>query len=302
MVFTRLAALPVALSVAALALVAGCSSSGGSNNAAASAEYYVSIGDSYAAGFQPTAHGKGSTTRNGFAYQLTTDATAKGYHLTLENFGCAGATTTSLLKTPGCDAANLGPGAKSYGQQTQAAAAEAFLRAHAGHISLITVSIGGNDITACGQAADPTTCVATSLATVKANLTTLMTGLRAATGTATPIVGITYPDVLLADYLAKDAKTKGLATLSVLAFKSLINPALQGIYTAAGAKFADVTAATGAYGSMTATTTDPTFGSIPTPVAKVCELTFMCQFADIHPRTAGYALIAHLVLDELPTR
>src|SRR6185503_12761987 len=132
MVFTRVAAFLVTIA----ALVSGCSSSGGSAKSAPK-EYYVSIGDSYAAGFQPTAHGKGSTTRNGFAYQLTTDAAAKGYHLTLQNFGCAGATTTSILKTPGCDAANLGPGAQIYGTQTQAAAAEAFLRAHAGHIALV---------------------------------------------------------------------------------------------------------------------------------------------------------------------
>jgi len=297
MVFTRAAALVIVTA----GLVAGCSSSGGSGKAAPK-DYYVSIGDSYAAGFQPTAHGKGSTTRNGFAYQLTTAASAKGYHLTLQNFGCAGATTTSVLKTPGCDAANLGPGAQSYGQQTQAVAAEAFLRAHAGHIGLVTVSIGGNDITACGQAANPTTCVATSLQTVKTNLTTLMTGLRAAAGASTPIVGITYPDVLLADYLAKDAQTKSLATLSVLAFRSLINPAFQGVYTASGAKFVDVTAAMGAYGSMSAMTTVPGYGSLPVPVAKICQLTYMCQFADIHPRTAGYAQIAQLVLATLPTK
>ena len=34
---------------------------------------------------------------------------------------------------------------------------------------------------------------------------------------------------------------------------------------------------------------------MPVPVAKVCQLTFYCQFQDIHPRTNGYALIANLV-------
>jgi hypothetical protein len=164
------------------------------------------------------------------------------------------------------------------------------------------VSIGGNDVTACGLAANPTSCVITALTTVKKNLTTLMTGLRAAAGASTPIVGITYPDVLLADYLSTDPTTKGLAALSVVAFKSLINPALQGVYSSAGAKFADVTAATGAYGSMTATTSVAGLGTLPVPVAKVCQLTFMCQFQDIHPRTVGYAMIAHLILASLPAR
>ena len=306
--------------VAGLA-VAGCSSSsshptgsqtsrtssgattahGASSAAAASPTYYVSIGDSYAAGYQPTGKGQGATTRNGFAYQVVTGATAKGYHFTLANFGCAGATTTSVIKTAGCDAADLGPGASDYSPQTQAAAAEAFLRAHAGHVGLVTVSIGGNDVTACGAAADPTTCVVAALATVKTNLATLMTGLRAAAGASTPIVGITYPDVLLADDLLPDAASKSLASLSVLAFKSLINPALQGVYAASGATFGDVTAATGAYGSLTDMTTVAGYGSIPTPVAKICQLTFMCQYIDIHPRTPGYALIAGLILATLPS-
>lgn len=305
MLFTRCRT--AVLLVAAPALLAACSSSVHSAPKSSASpqfpvQYYVSVGDSYAAGYQPTAQGKGGTTSNGFAYQLTTAAVAKGYHFTLRNFGCAGATTTSILEAPGCAAQNLGPGATSYAAQPQAAAVEAFLRAHRGQIGLITVSIGGNDITACGRATNPTACVLTALGTVKKNLTTLMTSLRAAAGTSTPIVGITYPDVLLADYLSKDPTTKSLAPLSVVAFKSLVNPALQGVYTAAGAKFADVTAATGAYGPMTATTSVAGLGTLPVPVAQVCELTFMCEFQDIHPRTTGYALIARLILDLLPKR
>ncbi len=38
------------------------------------------------------------------------------------------------------------------------------------------------------------------------------------------------------------------------------------------------------------------------PVAKVCQLTFFCQYHDIHPRTAGYRVIAELVVDALPKR
>ena len=60
-------------------------------------KYYVSLGDSYAAGWQATGHGSGHTTTNGFAYQLASEAAGKGYHLTLQNFGCAGATTRSIF-------------------------------------------------------------------------------------------------------------------------------------------------------------------------------------------------------------
>ncbi len=56
--------------------------------------YYVSLGDSYAVGYQPT---KGATPGYGTYVAKHTD-------LTLANFGCAGATTTSLLTTVGCPA------------------------------------------------------------------------------------------------------------------------------------------------------------------------------------------------------
>lgn len=264
-------------------------------------QYYVSIGDSYAAGYQPTGKSAGKTTRNGFAYQLVSQARAKGYDLSLVNFGCAGATTASVLKTAGCEARNLGPGASSY-SATQAAAAEQFLRAHRADVALITVSLGGNDVTACASSSDPVSCVGSAITTIKTNLTTLVKGLRAAAGPKVRMVGITYPDVLLGDELSQNAKLRSIAGLSVTAFQALINPGLQTAYQAGNAQFVDVTKATGAYGSMSQKTTLAPYGSIPEPVAKICTLTFYCQYGDIHPRTNGYAVIATLIAGLLPTR
>ena len=91
-------------------------------------------------GYQP---GWGATT--GY-----TGYVAKKTWVTLANFGCGGATTTSIIDTVGCP--NVLPhtaGAHLYPIITQAAAAEAFITAHRGQIALITVSIGGNDVTAC---------------------------------------------------------------------------------------------------------------------------------------------------------
>lgn len=264
-------------------------------------QLYVSIGDSYAAGYQPTSRGHGGTTRNGFAYQVVRDAKAKGDNFSLVNFACSGATTTSIIKSAGCEPKLLGPGAPSYGTATQAAAAQDFLRKHHGKVGLITISIGGNDVTSCKDAgANITECLSTAIGKLKTNLAPLLTGLRAAAGPETRIVGITYPDVFLGDALSKDPSKRTLANLSVLAFQSYINPALKASYEAVGATFVDVTAATGAYGSLSATTTLPPYGTLPVPVAKVCQLTYYCQLGDIHPRTNGYALIARLVTATLP--
>ena len=259
-------------------------------SAAPGPRYYLSLGDSYASGYQP---GTGNTTV-GFAYQVAAESQGSAHPLELYNVGCAGATTTSLVSSKGCPAQALGPGATPY-DQTQLEAAEAFLRAHPGAVALITVSIGGNDVTKCASDPNVAGCVGGALSSINANLPVIVQRLRAAAGPATLIVGTTYPDVILGAWVNGGANGQQLATLSVTAFQSLINPALSNAYTSVQGQFVDVTAATGAYGPLTDLTDLPPYGSIPVPVAKVCELTHFCEQQDIHPNDAGYKVIADLV-------
>ena len=201
--------------------------------------FYVSIGDSYGAGYQPASNGKGlGTFGEGYANQLPALVDSHGYHLTLVNFSCSGATTTSLISTKSCPyAGEQGPGQVTYPDQTQAAAATAFIAAHRSEVGLITVSISGNDITACARQKDTTaagvaTCLTGALAKVKANLATFLKQLHTAAGSDIPIIGLTYPDVVLGSYVSAKASTRPLAALSVTAFRSLINPALKAQYDA----------------------------------------------------------------------
>ena len=270
---------------------------------AAGKKFYVSLGDSYAAGYQPSATGKvGVTSTTGFVYRLASEATVHGSKLEVVNFACAGATTTSVLQQDGCAPGLLGPGAANYPNTTQAKAAVDFITAHRKDVGLISVSISGNDVTSCarGAVANVASCLSTALVKVKANLTTLLSELRTAAGADVPIVGITYPDVVLGAYVNSPTNGKTLASLSVTAFKSLINPALKAAYDAVKGTFIDVTAATDAYVPFTQTTTLAPYGTIPESVAKVCQLTFYCQFKDIHPHDAGYQLIADLIKKALP--
>ena len=316
-----------ALTVAALLLAAACTgSSGGSQRAATggssgststvgarppsssrplSGTRYLSLGDSYAAGYQPGTAGRpGGTSRNGFAYQVVRKAAAGGLDLRLTNLGCSGATTRSVLTRPGCAPRFLGPGASPYAG-TQADAAAAYLRAHRGDVALVTVALGGNDVARCADSADSataTTCVTGALREITTNLATLAQRLRAAAGPTTRIVGITYPDVFLGEALSADAERRNVASLSVFAFRSLINPQLASAYRAVGGTLVDVTAATGAYGSLDRRTTLAPYGSIPEPVARICTLTYYCALRDIHPRTLGYGIIADLVVRTLPRR
>jgi hypothetical protein len=156
-------------------------------------------------------------------------------------------------------------------------------------------------VTACAREADPVPCVAAAVGRMEENVTRTAERLRKAAGRKPRIVGITYPDVILGKWVGADAD-QDLATLSVVAFKSLINPALKKAYAAGGGKLVDVTRATGAYGPLEETTTLEPYGVIPVPVAKVCRLTFYCEFRDIHARTRGYKAIAKLIVKTLPRR
>ena len=287
--------------VCALALigstVTGVLATGGPAQAASKpTTYYVSLGDSYSVGYQP---GRGATP--GY-----TAVVAQSTGLKLVNFGCGGATTASLVSSIGCpDVLPHTAGAALYPTTTQAAAAEAFLTAHRGHIGLITVSIGGNDVTACAAQANPISCVSTAVAGITKNVTSLAAALRTAAGARVPLIGLTYPDVILGSYVypkqPAPAAALSLAKLSVVAFQSLINPALTKSYAAANGTLVDVTKATGAYVPLTRTVRYRPYGTIPAAVASVCSLTWFCAQGNIHATTKGYTLIGKLVVARFTT-
>jgi lysophospholipase L1-like esterase len=293
--------MPSRLALAALALLLALALPSAAQAAKKRSTYYVSLGDSYAVGYQATGQETGKTTRNGYANQLVRKARTRGHRLKLVNFGCGGETTTSILtRKKRCKGS--APGAPNYAGRTQVAAAERFLRRHKGEVSLITVSIGGNDVTACASKADPVACVGTAVNGIKANGGKLVKRLRKATGKKTRIVGITYPDVILGGWVSGVQADRDLAGLSVIAFQSLINPALKDVYESVKGRFVDVTEATGAYGSLEELTNLAPYGEVPVPVAEVCRISYYCTYRDIHLTTEGYGIIADLVAKTLPRR
>lgn len=279
---------------------------------------YLSLGDSYSVGYQnPTL---GNTP--GF-----TGYVAKKEKLQLENFGCGGATTTSLFTQIGCPTgASAATHGVAYPTTSQVTAVLDYIAAHPGRVELVTVSIGGNDVTSCASAANPITCVLAARTTIQTNVANLVAQLDGALtdagDTAAHIVGITYPDVLLGDYVAPVGSTDPvLAAQSVSAFDLLINPTLNAAYTSVtrGA-FVNVTSApykkatagddTGTFDTTTGAYTGPTqplkgFGKdVPVAVAEVCTLTWYCDastFGDIHANTKGYDFIGRLIVAELGT-
>ncbi len=306
------------LGAATLATV-GLAATTGVTQAAAMAKkapepYYLSLGDSYSVGYQTPA------LVDGPGY---TDKVAKKEHMQLENFGCGGATTTSLLNTLGCSSSQQEVTHEVlYPTTTQETAALDFIAAHPGQVGLITVSIGGNDVTACAFQSNPITCVLAASTTITTNVDKLVSDLNAALttyGDTARLVGLTYPDVILGDDVFPVGATNPvLAAESVLAFDSIINPDLKTAYMSVPfGSFVDVTDAPYVKGSIAATTGDDTgswntttgaytgpttkfnpFGkTVPESVAEVCKLTYYCSIlGDIHPTTKGYSFITSLIL------
>lgn len=256
---------------------------------------YVSLGDSYATGYRPADGGApAGPTRDGFAYLV-----AEQSGLQLVNLACSGTTTAGMRDQPGCSSGNRAVDAPDPADRTQLDAAVQTLREHQGQVALVTVVIGGNDLTPCAQAADPTaalTCASQAVEEIQANLATILPVLRDAAGDA-QIVGLTYPDVFLGAWVSPAFPDgENLARLSVPLFQQVFNTTLAAEYEKIDAKFVDVTAATGGYVPFTEVTEDPTYGPIPAPVANICALTYFCAHTDVHPTATGHQTIAAAVL------
>jgi lysophospholipase L1-like esterase len=277
-----MAALAASLSVASVPAAA-------STKSGAKPLYYVNLGDSYAEGYQP-GFANGSETLHGYANRLVRDL-AGSTHLQLENFGCGGATTTSLLHSIGCPKGLLANDGVPYPTTSQLQAVQNFVAAHRGRIGLVTISIGGNDFDSCISNANPVSCVTAAIPIMKANITTIASELRQSVGRRVPLIAISYPDVVLGAWVT-GASGQAFAKESILAFKAIINPAFQTAYAASDVDFVDITTDTGAYTPLTKTTTLPPYGTIPVAVADVCTDTWFCAQKNIHPTSIGYALIA----------
>ncbi len=240
----------------------------------AAEQVHVSLGDSYATGFGP----------NGATGESFAALVAKQSNLKLVNLACNGATSADLATKPAC-----GPDA---GGRTQLDAAVQTLRDE--DVALVTVVIGGNDLTPCAIDQQPLECANRTLTDVRANLTAALTRLRAA-APDTRIVGLTYPDVFLGAWVNPSFPNgKNLARLSVTMFEQF-NGVLAAEYGKFRAGFADVTKATGAYQPLTQTTQHPKYGAVPASVAQVCALTYFCDRTDVHPTPAGHKAIAEAV-------
>jgi lysophospholipase L1-like esterase len=274
------AALTVGVATLALAVPAAATTTVSPRPAGRSsdARYYLALGDSISYGFQ-TAKALAGLPPNAFDTGYVDRVSAglpRALHtrrpITTVNLSCPGETTASMHIPCGWRASGHllhddYPGA-------QLDAALAFLHRHRGRVELITLALGGNDVTefvascppgdiACIQAGAPQ-----AAADYAARMAVLVRQLRAAAPrTPVVVVGLYDPDITLlpvADPLF-----------------ALVNAALRSAITARNLGFADVFAR---------------FNPPTDEVATLCALTLLCVDGDGHPSDAGYVVIGDIVL------
>jgi lysophospholipase L1-like esterase len=243
--------------------------------------YYLSLGDSLAAGVQPIGDPANLyRTDQGYADQLFAMAREWYPNLRLVKLGCPGETTGTMIDGGIC----------AYDHGSQLDEAVRFLHAHGKFVAFVSIDIGFNDF----PCQTDVKCLDPGVATIGGNLPTILGALREAAGPETPIVGATIYDPFLA-YWLRGPEGQALAQLSVPAAIVPLNGMLTGIYGKAGMPVADVE---GAFSTTDFTTMEPLapFGEVPLNVARLCQWTWLCAPApfgpDNHANALGYHAMA----------
>ncbi len=255
----------------------------GGQSAANQTMWYLSLGDSLAAGYQPTGDPANLyRTDQGYAEQLLKIARASGYpKLQLAKFGCPGATTVSFIK---------GDAWCPFEEGSQLAQAVVFLKAHKDNVAFVTIDIGWNDFQGCDKVPIPQlpACVQAGATSVATHLPEILARLQEA-APGVPIVGATIYD----PFLVLWPQDPLLAMYSVQLIQ-YANAAETGVF--AGMFHLPVADVEGAFH-----TTDFTIeaNGLPLNLNRICAWTWKCSVGDNHPNATGYGVIASAFWNEL---
>jgi lysophospholipase L1-like esterase len=276
-----------AAALAVSAVVTACSAPAHARPVPAS--YYLALGDSLSRGVQPNAAGTSVETAQGYPDLVYARLLPGHPGLRLVQLGCPGETTKTMMHGGIC----------RYPGGSQLAAAVAFLRAHRGHVLLITIDIGANDPEDCGG--EPSLSALAScigrIPDAATNLTAILTSLRSAAGPGVRIVGMSYYLPALAEW--RDGSLGQVIARASVQLAVVYNGLLDNAYAQAGADVADVLGAfdTTDFGDPVKV---PGIGLLPRNVARICEWTWECapppRGPNQHANPAGYRVIANAFL------
>lgn len=291
------------------ALISGSSAAStptaGSARATTSAPYLLALGDSLAAGYQPT---DGTTAPpvdpatgyadRGYPSSYASDL-ANERHLRLVDLACPGETTASMTTKPA-----IGQCTKLYkaefGAPTQIASTKVFLARHQGQVGLVTLDLGANDIDGCISATGfNVLCLLSGQNAVTSELPAIVASIKAMLHVDDPsarFVAMNYYDPFLGvGYSPGGAKGIAAAALSVPATDTF-DGHLASIYKHDDVPMANV--ATAFSTSKTLPLITYAGRRLPLDVADICRWTWMCPLPssksspNIHANVVGYRVIA----------
>jgi lysophospholipase L1-like esterase len=276
----------------------------GQARASTAPKFLLAIGDSLAAGYQPTdavslppIDSASGFRDQGYPASYAADL-ARMQGLSLVDLGCPGETTSSILATPALSLCGELYEAE-FGVASQISAVETFLSRHPGRVGLVTLDIGANDLDHCVSTSSVnSTCLASVDVAVVKNLGRILTPLMASVrhfDPTAPVAAMNYYDPFLGlEFSPGGVKGDELALGSVVATNAF-NAELSVTFKHFGVRVVDVASA------FRIDALTPLVGfdgkSLPEDVASTCELTWMCpsvagESPNIHPNSAGYRTIA----------
>jgi lysophospholipase L1-like esterase len=265
--------LAAVLGLVLLTTLAACGASGPETQAPQA--YYLALGDSIAYGFQPAKASAGlppSKFNTGYVDVFASRLRTIAPKLRVVNYACPGESTKTFVDG-GCSGRRDVRGLHDAYEGPQLTAALAFLLAHRGQVSPITLTLWGNDLfdefsPACkGDLVCIKSHARAGLARFASRLTSIVGRLRAAAPKA---------EIILTG--AWNFDVEHLAQTDPL-FRSI------------DATIARVAAA----GKARVAKMYPVFSPVGNPAkakARICALTFICSKGDPHPTDAGYRAMA----------
>ena len=249
--------------------------------------YYLALGDSITYGFQPAKQRAGlppSRFNTGYVDVFAARLRTIAPKIRVVNYGCPGESTKTFIHG-GCSGRGDVKGLHDAFKGSQLDAALAFLRAHPGEVSPVTLTLFGNDWfplvfdTCKGNVACVRKRASSEIASFGSRLTSILERLRAAAPTT---------EIIVTGAWNIDPET--LEQLSPI-YRSL-EASIARAATAAHARVAKML---------------PVFnppGSLRTQRARLCALTFICSKGDPHPTDAGYRVMAdaHMAASGYPRK
>jgi lysophospholipase L1-like esterase len=240
--------------------------------------YYLALGDSIAFGYQAWKARAGlpaAAFDTGYVDIFAERLRQIQPDLTVVNYSCPGETTNSFITGP-CAWSSHGGELHNAFSGAQLDAAVAFLNAHRGQVSPITVTLWGNDVREFATSCPDLTCVAQGapafIARLTDNLAVILNRLRVAAPDAEIIVTGSWDSFLdsleFADPLFQ-----------------FLNGSMSATTTVVRARFADPF---------------PIFNpqrDLNAEIEAMCALTLLCSQGDSHPSDAGYQALGNLVFE-----